>query len=212
MKLKEVLVGSNVEIIFISDDKKLVFESVVTKVVDDTLLIEPIMEEDMTVGFKNHEVTIICITDNKPYIWTKVKVKLVKYNEQIYHQLITDTDGAHVNRRNSYRMYVGTQGMVNNLNKSYEVIIKDVSAKGCAFITTEKFEIGDNVVVSFTDENENFVIRCAIVRTEEVESSGRYIYGCEMKLNNRKIEKYVNDKQLKEIKRRSASVLDKKNK
>lgn len=211
MNLNEVEVGKSVEIILSLDGRKLNFNSEVREILDDSILIDPITQEDKTVGFAKHEAMVICVTsDNRPYMWNGVTVKLVKYNNEVYHQLIAAQPGAHYNRRKHYRQFVGAEGMINDLNETHQVIVKDVSAKGCAFVTNHEFEIGTDVIVSFTDSDQNFVLRCKIVRKQEIPEGKKIVYGCEMKLTNHKVEKYVTEKQRQDMQRRSSSALDKR--
>ncbi|MGN0161224.1 MAG: PilZ domain-containing protein [Lachnospiraceae bacterium] len=211
MNLNEVEVGKNIEIILNLDGRKLKFNSEVREILDDSILIDPVTQEDKTVGFAKHEAMVICVAEeNKPYMWNGVTIKLVKYNNEIYHQLIAAQPGAHYNRRRHYRQFVGVEGMINNLDKTHPVIVKDVSATGCAFVSGDDFEVGTDVIVSFSDADQNFVLRCKIVRKQEVSEGKKIVYGCEMKLTNHKVEKYVNEKQRQDMQRRSSSALDKR--
>ncbi len=205
MRLNEVEVGKKIEIILILDDKRLEFESVVQEILDDSILIEPITKDEKTVGFKNYEVIVIYPSEeNKPYAWEGVEVKLVKYQEQIYHQLVAKSAGAPINRRNAYRQYVGVEGLVVSPSSRYKVVIKNVSTTGCAFVTEEELPLGENVMVSFSSEEENYTMRCVIVRRQDMEESGKIVYGCRMHTVNRKIEQFIMKCQRKDMQRRNS--------
>lgn len=205
MKLSEVEVGKKIQVIVVLDEKRLEFESVIAAVVDQSVLIEPIMNDDKTVGFNNHEAAAIYIAeDNKPYAWSSIEIKLVRYQEQIYHQLVAKTQGAPFNRRRAYRQYVGMEGMVNDLHKNYKVIVKDVSIGGCSFVCNEELEIGHNVLVSFSDDKENYSIRCTIVRKYVIEENGKTVYGCASHVANRKIEHFIMEHQIIDMQRRNS--------
>lgn len=208
MKLNEIAVEKKVDIVVIIDDEKLEFTSEVKFVLNDTLLIDPITDgEERTIGFKNHEVMVICVpNDEKAYMWPDVTVKLVKYNDQVYHQLSCESEGGPINRRRNYRQYVGIEGMVNDLVSSFNVVVKDVSVSGCSFVSAEDFPVGGNVIVSFTDNSTNFMIRCKIVRMYEVKEIGKRVYGCEANAPMRKLEKYIIEKQRKDMQKRASGA------
>ncbi|MGN0515252.1 MAG: PilZ domain-containing protein [Lachnospiraceae bacterium] len=209
MKLTEAEVGKSISVTLVTEGKTLNFNSFVTAVLDDSILIEPITEDEKTIGFNNRKVNVVYIAEEtKPYIWLNVEIRLVKYNDQVYHQLITDGPGTKFNRRRSFRQYVGIEGMVNNVNETFSVIIKDVSANGCSFVTNQELEIGGRVIVSFSSDEENFVIRTMIIRKLEIEETGKIVYGCETAVPNHKIEKFVSDRQRKDMQRRSAPAVN----
>lgn len=206
MKINEIEVGSNVEIIVSINGNPLIFESVVSEVLEGSILVEPIMENDKTVGFSDYESQVIAKSaDNKLYIWKGVKVKLVKFNGKIYHQLKADEESIPYNRRRHYRQFVGEEGFATYLARTCPVVVRDVSAKGCSFVSDFDFEIGSEITVKFADDKENYVIHCTVVRREVVEESGKTIYGCEMKFMNSKIERYITNKQRQEMQRRAGN-------
>lgn len=206
MKINGIEVGSNVEVIVSINGNALIFESVVSEVLESSILVEPIMENDKTVGFADYEAQVIAKgTDNKLFIWKGVKVKLVKFNGRIYHQLKTEEESIPYNRRRHYRQFVGEDGFATYLAKTWPVIVRDVSAKGCSFVSEFDFEIGSEITVSFSDEKEKYTINCTVVRHEVIEENGKNIYGCEMKFMNSKIERYIINKQRQEMQRRSGN-------
>lgn len=211
MKLNQAQIGKKIDIIVVIDGHRMNFSSMIRAVLDESLLIDPILEGEKTVGFSGHEAMAICVAEeNKPYIWTGIEIRLVRYNGEVFHQLQTDAEGSFCNRRKYFRQYVGVEGMVNDLSNSFTVTIKDVSAKGCSFVTSEEFEVGQSVVVSFTDNDENFVLRALINRKLFIEETKRTVYGCEMRLENKKVDKYISERQRQDMQRRSASALDRK--
>ena len=209
VKLTEAEVGKLISVTLVTEGKTLNFNSFVTAVFDDSILIEPITEDEKTVGFNKRKVNVVYIAEEtKPYIWLNVEIRLVKYNDQVYHQLITDAPGTKFNRRRSFRQYVGVEGMVNNVNETFSVMIKDVSANGCSFVTSQELEIGGRVIVSFSSDEENFAIRTMIIRKLEIEETGKIVYGCETAVPNHKIEKFISNRQRKDMQRRSAPAVN----
>lgn len=203
MRLNEVEIGKPIQIILILDDKRLEFDTVIQAVVGESVLVDPITDGTKTVGFKNHDALAVYVgTDKKPYGWSRVQVKLVKYQDKVYHQLLTDVEGSTLNRRGSYRQYVGHGGVVINMGKKYRAIIKDVSTNGCGFVCDEEFTIGDNIVVAFSDEEYDFSIHCTIVRKFTIEENGKNVYGCKTHTVNRKIEQYIMERQREDMRRK----------
>ena len=203
MKLNEVEIGKPIQIILILDDRRLEFDTVIQEIVGESVLVEPITDGDKTVGFKNHDALAVYVgPDKKPYGWSNVQVKLVKYQDKVFHQLVTNVEGSSLNRRGAYRQYVGHGGVVMCLGKKYRAIIKDVSTNGCGFVCDEEFTIGDNVVVAFTDEEQDFTIHCTIVRKYTIPENGKTVYGCKTHTVNRKIEKYIMERQRQDMLRK----------
>lgn len=210
MKINETEMGRNVHIEVVIDGKKLEFDSVIQAIVDETILIDPITKDEKTVGFKNHEALVIYVTsDNKPFAFSGATLTLVKYQGQVFHQITAAGPGSPYNRRKSYRQHVGLEGSINDLSGSKQVVVKDVSAHGCSFVTSEELEVGNNIALTFMDGDKTFVIRSTIVRQFEVQGTGKYVYGCECKMANHKIEKYVTEKQREDLQRHNTSVSDK---
>lgn len=211
MKLTQVQVGIQIQIILIIDGQRMNFNSIIRAILDDSILIDPIMQQDKTVGFDGHEVMAICVAqENKPYLWNGISLRLVRFNGEVYHQLQTGQDGVFCNRRKYYRQYVGMEGNVNDLSHSYSVIIKDVSLKGCSFVTSEELELGKSIVLSFSDNETNYVIRAVINRKMIVDETNKTVYGCEMRLENTKLEKYISERQRQEMQRRNTSASERK--
>ena len=201
------------------------FSTKVMEIKEQSIYAEPIMRDDKIVGFSTKGLIInICVvnkSDMKAYQFNNVAIKNIKTPDgNLFHEIFAKMPGKIVNRRNACRVWLGIDGIAQiGLNKkTYEVIIKDISVSGIAFICREDVVASPGMVVhlSFTDENTKtkFNIGAIIVRSEEMENY-RIMYGCKLNQESNAISKYVNEKQREKLRATrtiNAIPLDKKSK
>ena len=105
--------------------------------------------------------------DGVPILWHPAQIVFYK-NTYLLH---VNIPGTRSNRRNSYRVSVGTLGWLNQTGKSpFQTIVKDVSMTGFA-ITDRKKELhlsaGDKVFLSFEDMTFKLNLEGKVVRIEK---------------------------------------------
>ncbi|MCR5216380.1 MAG: PilZ domain-containing protein [Lachnospiraceae bacterium] len=206
MKLNELEVGSNVDITASSEGQKLIFHTTIAVVDEEIVLVEAILEDEKTVGFKGVNSSVVAIFEGEtPVLFTDVEIKLVKYKGGVYHQLICAKEGGKYNRRRDFRCFLGVPGKYNSSEESFDVTVKDIAAHGVAFVcANDSLEIGRPAAVSFEYNELPIVLRGTLVRKMEVEN-GKVVYAIEFKAANHKLEKIVNEKQRADLAKKNAS-------
>ena len=117
------------------------------------------------------------------------------------HAVITHEKVERQNRRRAYRLFVGLNGNVNTEDHmSANVIVKDISVIGAAFICSPKFDVypGDKVTVSFVDQVDDrqffIIMPCTVVRVAPARGGNR-IVGCSALQEFPMVSKYIMLKQ-----------------
>ena len=117
---------------------------------------------------------------------------------QDFHYITAFTEGFTFNRRNAYRQYMGMLGSVqigiNNV--AYEIVAKDISSIGFAFVTSENLDIiGQLAHLVFQDkERVPFNMYGQVVRKQVIHDK-KYVYGCITASHYSSIETYIIKKQ-----------------
>lgn len=177
--------------------KKTIFLTTVEKVMDQTVLLSPVRIGGKLLGFPpTCTVNLIYSTDEGAYSWSKVTVKAVKYDKNVYHSVTLLTEGSSINRRNSYRVFIGSQMTIttftSNGPKSLPVLIKNVSEGGFAFFSTEVFEVGRTIRFNLTiKKSQELRLAAQIVRCQEDEDRPDRLYGCKFLEKNPLLAAYL---------------------
>lgn len=154
------------------------------------------------------KVSLHCIRpDLAPVVWENIELKLVKSKSGYIYCYHGPINGTAVNRRNQFRMYVGTLGeaQIGTHSTATRVIVKDISATGIAIISSEDHDVSqiDSIHIMYKDEkvNKRLNIRAQVVRKTEL-PDGRFVYGCSMGEENSEIEQYIQERQRYDLKQR----------
>lgn len=211
MKLNELETGSKLNLALSVDGEILQFTSKIAVILPDSVLVEPILKDDKTIGFENHDVQVIyAAQDEKPVVWLKTKMLLVKYKDAVYHQIISDAQGQPFNRRADYRMYVGINGKASYAGATHNVMIKNISANGIAFISDFQINTGGTIRIRFKDMGHEFALHASVCWSLNEENSTRYIYGCKITARSKNIEAYISEKQRISMQNKLATNADRK--
>ena len=112
----------------------------------DILFIDPIRVNDRLVSFKGENLRIMVTyvpKDEMPVLWKGCTVKDIVYDGKRYHILYCVHEGKHINRRETYRQYVGYNAILQlgPNRKTIDVTVKDISVTGillCRFKNMRK--------------------------------------------------------------------------
>lgn len=209
MNINEVPSGSIIEVTIKAGNRRMAFSSVAVSAMEDpkkVLVVEPMFNGEKLVIFKGQdfsfEVVAIVGEEAKPYLWKQVAIATMKSGGgKVYHAILSDQPGKKVNRRSSFRLFIGAEGMLQIGNNSEEinVFVKDVSATGFSFVCDPSVELrrGSSVTVAFRDEGDEvrFKLNAGIVRKEEIKDGESIVYGCRLKMESEYIQRYVVDRQ-----------------
>lgn len=177
------------------------FASQVTEVKNDFIIAEPVRIEGKVLGLSSASVPVSLVykrEEKAPIVWKQVAVSVVTYKKNTFYKVQQTMEGRELNRRGSYRLYVGVSGVaqLGNNRKAVEVTVKDISEGGFAFVCNEDLEDIDRGTVHlvFKDGDRNISINGIIVRKIAVDT-GRFLYGCLINLKTPLIAHYINLKQ-----------------
>lgn len=211
MRLYEIGEGEGIQIIAKNASASLAYDAVVAMSQQEFLFVNPIIYDGKVVNFQSDEVTIDVVyvgEDGKPLIWEKCNIKNLVYGGKKYHVLYSKRDGMRLNRRGTYRQYLGVKGtlQIDETREIREVIVKDVSEAGVGFVCEDmKLHVTDigNFHLNFQDKDSrlNVQLRGKVVREEDVDETRR-VFGAVVKGCNIPLGEYVAKKQKDEIARR----------
>ncbi|HHX13147.1 MAG TPA: flagellar brake protein [Clostridiales bacterium] len=217
MQIKDLPIGAEIELEVKYNGQCVNFQSQVVDVIENSVLINPIIVDEKTLGFADsNQVNFIYISEDKVFVWNHIDVILIKYNGNMYHKADLSGDGVPYNRRNSYRMYIG-EDMPLHINTSrgsstINVLVKDVSETGVAFITEEDLSIGRVFRLKLKDNNRLINLSGVIVRREYLEHLGSFLYGCKFNEYNTVLGGYIARKQIELLKKKSEQITYSRNK
>jgi len=194
MTVAELQLEHSVELEILMNGKKTTLLTAVEHVIGTTALLTPIQMNGKVVGFPpDCIVNFLYVGEKQVFCWKKVKLKAVRYENKIYHSAELVGDAEILNRRGSYRVYVGEQMLLTafsaNGPKHYKVQLKDISETGMAFYSKEDFDIGRTVRLNFSiKKGQDLPLSSQIIRVQEFENRQDRLYGCKfVEKNNRLI-------------------------
>lgn len=210
MRIDQVKAQVSVTIVAQLGKNVIELSSKVAKVYASCVYIEPIKQDDKMLGFGGKGLKVSMIIANpkegKAYRFSNIKIRNVKTSEgELFHEVTCPTEAKLVNRRGACRVWLGEAGTVSVglAGKPINVVVKDISVSGIAFICDKDADVhNDDIVrVSFTDSTANtkFTLGAVIVRSEELARSQK-LYGCKLKQESNTITKFVNEKQREKLK------------
>lgn len=192
----------------------------------DGIICEAIRVNGKVVSLKGEGVTIELMyirSDNSPIVWKGVACDYVTMDTKVYYKIMSDFEGAEKNRREAFRLYLGCKGVaqVGINKKALDVVVKDISDNGFAFIagninaesdeehdgqdatpdaTSQEASssVGKPVRLVFTDDEIQFALMGIVVRVLKVDESN-YLYGCRLSIMNNRLSKYITEKQRVQI-------------
>lgn len=194
MTAAELQLEHSVELEILLNGKKTTLLTAIEHIIGTTALLTPIQMNGKVVGFPpDCVVNFLYVGEKQVYCWKKVKLKAVRYENKVYHSAELPGDAETMNRRGSYRVFVGTQMLLTafsaNGPKNYTVQLKDISESGMAFYSKEDFDIGRTVRLHFSVKNgQDLPLSSQILRIQEFENRQERLYGCKfVEKNNRLI-------------------------
>lgn len=211
MKLYEIEEGEPIQVIASMGDNKVEYMTTVDYRKGGVLFVEPIRYEGKILDFSSDKVnlTVMYVVDGeKPMIWEKCVVRYIQTETQKLYAIICKRDGVRWNRRYAFREYMGIGGSLlsENSRKRWDVIVKDISTEGVAFVINSgdvSMEDIGSFHLEFEDRENHLSIQLdgRVVREETVEEDKK-VFGAALKRANIDIGRYILQKQRKDIARR----------
>lgn len=190
MNTADLEISHSLELEIWINNKKTTLLTKVEKVVDNTVLMTPIRINGQLVGFPpTCTVNLLYPTEEHVYVWVNVQIKAVKFQKEVYHCVTLKEDASTINRRGSYRVYIGEEMLVTTFTnegpKPLRAMVKDISEGGFAFLSTEEFDIGRTVRLNLhTKKNQELHLTAQIVRQQPGPRNTETLYGCKFRENN----------------------------
>lgn len=207
VQIDEISKNGSIELEVKFNGRSMSFKSIVVEVKSNSVLISPIKANDQTVGFSDTcQINFLYKADNKLYLWENVFVKLVKYENNIYHKIDLNGEGKIYNRRNSFRLYIG-EDMPLYVNTSsgptaISVLVKDISETGVGFISSEELDIDRTIRLKLKENNNIISLSGVIVRKEFLPNLNSYIYGCKFNEKYPRLGKYIARRQAEQLRKK----------
>ncbi len=210
MYIYEIENGSYMEVTIKAGDKRMKFTTTAVGPLEKprkALIVEPICNNDKVVNFKGDHFSyeILAIPqgeEQKPLLWKQAAVTLMKNAEgKLYHVIVADQEGKQVNRRASYRLFMGCDAtmQLEENGKDIETFLKDISATGFSIVCSETMTLdrGANITLTFHDEETDvkFKLYGKVVRMAPIENQASVVYGCKLRTESPYVHKYVVEKQ-----------------
>ena len=198
MTAPELQLEHSVELEVTMNNKKTTLLTAIEKIVGTTtVLLTPIQFNKKIVGFPPTCMVNLYYADEKhAYCWKNVHLKAVRYGKDIYHCVELVGSGEVMNRRGSYRVYIGEQMTVTAFTskgaKKHSVHLKDISESGMAFLSKEEFDIGRIVRLNLSfSKGVSVEVSSQVVRIQELENRQDKLYGCKFIEKNNKMVNYL---------------------
>lgn len=196
MNIDDIEQGFVIELEIKKGDSKTSIKSAIATKHGDRIMLDPITMDGKIVGFSDDVVVNMLYPINDSlFVWHDVKISPVKFEKNIYHAVTVDTEGEKMNRRDSFRVYIGQKMTVTSFTsvgpESSEVLIKDISESGFAFIDTKPIKIGGVVRLTLEIEKSHYLCLTAkVVRSEERDRADM-LYGCKFMERNKILGEYL---------------------
>lgn len=211
MIIDDIPVGTRIELDVRYIGRTMSFNSEVILIINNSILISPIVVNEQTVGFNdNCRINLIVKVEGKVYLWDNVTVKLVKYDGIIYHKIDINGEGKPYNRREAYRMYIG-EDMPVYINTAsgplaLYVLVKDLSETGVGFISKEELDVNRTIRLRIKDNSTIISLSGVIVRKEFLPHLDSFLYGCKFSEKNNKLGNYIARKQGEALRKKIVST------
>lgn len=208
MQIDEISQGGAIELDVKCNGKNMNFKSEVMLVKNNSVLINAITVDEQTIGFSDKfQINFLFKSEGRLYLWENVTVKLVKYNDAIYHMIELFGEGKPYNRRDAYRMYIG-EDMPVYVNSAtgptaLSVLVKDISETGVGFITKEDIDIERTIRLKLKDNNTIINMSGVIVRKEYLDNLDSFLYGCKFNEKSNHLSRYIAKRQSEALKKKN---------
>jgi len=187
----------SVELEILMNGKKSTLLSEIEQVIGTTVLLTPIQINGKVVGFPpNCMVNLLYVGEKQVFCWKNIKLKAVRYEKKIYHSAELIGDAEVLNRRGSYRVYIGEQMTLTAFSaqgpKNYLVHLKDLSETGMAYFSKEEFDVGRTVRLRLAiKKGTELQLSAQIIRIQEFENRPDRLYGCKFIEKNNRLVGYL---------------------
>ncbi len=193
--------GDQVTLTVYAGEEQMVFKSTILNIVDNCVVIEPILVEGAILNFlKDMKIEFMAVHSGEtPIFWKSVKVEVKLFHDRNVHVISSGLPGVKLNRRNYFRVYIGKNVKMNGgKDGPMNVMLKDISGSGFAVMLDKKstLELHKKISVEYSDQSlqKYFELSGRPIRTEVTDSYN--VYGCVLDRHNPDLDSYLNQKQM----------------
>ena len=106
------------------------------------IIVEPVKHNGKILNFSNSSIIKNVVVDAQPLPekYINVDVEITMLENKKYHIILSDKEGIPINRRNEFRVYVGSYvtAQLANINQSIEAILKGCQCRWVLFGYTKR--------------------------------------------------------------------------
>ncbi len=198
MRLTDFELTHSVELEILHDGKKTTLLTSVEGMINNSVLLTPIHVDGKIVGFPaKFIVNLLYPEDGQVYCWSNVIVKAVRYRGKIYHSVELSGNAFVLNRRGSYRVYIGENRFlyyrINSDTRLYEIFVRDISETGMCYMSKDEFEVGRAVHLQLRlSSGYELTLRAKILwKRENPNRNTTFLYGCRFTEKNKFLNSYL---------------------
>lgn len=193
--------GDLVSITIHNGDNKMTMESHIINIVDNCLVVEPFLVEGAILNFPpNMDIEMMVVhPESTPLYWQKVNIVIKLYHEQNCHVIMSKLPGVKLNRRNNFRVFVGSNCKMTGATKEpINVTLKDISNSGFAVLVNKDVEIDlhKKISVEYTDNSFQKFFELSGRPIRKAEINNQTLYGCILDRKYPDLEGYLTQKQM----------------
>lgn len=208
MKLGELEAGTEISIEVKAGKKSRTFHNVVEQVIKGVILINPLVYENKILDLSGEGISITVFANDEeeiPLQFRGCTAKLIRGKEKRYCAIACNNVGKRVNRRGTFRIYIGEKGIVEIPGRSerMEVTVRDLSLMGFAFVTDKShWEEGvSSLCLEFAGRyGDRIRIQGSLIHATEVENN-LLIIGCQIIRCANDLSDYITQKQRENLKK-----------
>lgn len=199
MTVTEFEISHSIELEINLNGNKTTLLTSVEHILDDTVLLTPILMNGKIVGFPPPiSVNLYYVDEGQVFLWSDVTVKAVKYQNKAYHSVTLENAPKVLNRRGAYRVFIGQKMNLVTFSPEgsnlHEVFIRDISETGMSFFSEEEFSKGRTVRLYLKIKGgEELSLSAQVVwkRQGTHRRKNQFLYGCKFIGRNRQLTSYL---------------------
>lgn len=207
MWLREVVIGTEVDLEVKSEKCDWLFQSTVRQEIKGALLLDPVIYEDkmLNLSADGISVNVIVKDEDIPIQFRNCVVRNIRLQDGNFLAVACSQEGKRVNRRNAFRIFMGERGTVELIgkNRRLDAVVRDLSMTGFSFVV-DVYDWEDDtslVWLNFTGRyDEKMRMQGEVIRKSEGER-GRLIVGCQIIKCANDLSSYISYKQRENLKK-----------
>lgn len=210
MLIENLATGQSIKLTAKIGEESVEFETTVQETMPKKhmILADVVKKNDKVISFRGKGLIVdlhVTPPESAPMIFKNVQIELrKKQDDSLCYSISTITEAKVLNRRQSFRCYVGVATTVQcgSNHAAYDAVIKDVSTTGFSVTLSQETDFRDNQVLHTVlndyleeiAENFSFHLYGIIVHHEDLEN-GQFVYGCKLNQKVPGLETYIMKKE-----------------